>query len=482
MDFCCPSPARLSRADSGSIQPHFFSLLNLFVSLLDVPLLANLFRNHLALVHNELFALLLDGFLLRLGVLPDAVFLLSDRVEPADERVHGPLVVRGHHRGLLPELVFLLLALVLGLRLEGQRSFQGLRHLERVELPLSPDEFLAILAVRFVRHGHAVRRPELADEPCRPPLSDVHDGVVELLGRDLHPALAEHEVRHQDPVLEGRSEAALGALGLLDLASDARDRLDLRVRILRNLQIGVEHVLDERSVLEDLVRLADELKFLHDVEVGRGLEDAARGRDPEVVDLLPTSEGHHTRIRRHHRPEHRHGTMGMFQRVLQEPHPLLAPVLQRERRHRLIPPPAHREQERVVALQQLRVPAVPLYADLHEAHLRLAGQQAAEHQETLAPELRDTGRGHVLQTYTHEGGDGHAVREDLVWVEGHRLRLRLAAARATALAADLALAALGAALGALNTFGAVGGHLRLRLAVLVLLGAAPTTGDELPRL
>ena len=77
-----------------------------------------------------------------------------------------------------------------------------------------------------------------------------------------------------DLVLEGSAEVALGTDRLLDLAANAAHRLELRVRELCDLEVRGEHPLDERRVLEDLVRLSHELQLLHDLTVRRGLSNA----------------------------------------------------------------------------------------------------------------------------------------------------------------------------------------------------------------
>mmetsp|Transcript_53561 Transcript_53561/g.143502 ORF Transcript_53561/g.143502 Transcript_53561/m.143502 type:complete len:328 (+) Transcript_53561:686-1669(+) len=289
--------------------------------------------------------------------------------------------------------------------------------------------------------------------------------MVELLRLHIDPALADDQVRHEDAVLKGRTEVALGALGLLDLSANAADRLDLGVQVLAHLEVGVEHVLDECGVPEDLEGLACELELLHDREVRRRLEDAAGAADAEVANLPPTPEGQDARVGRHHRTVSGHGAMRVLQRVLEVAHPLLPSVLQRERRQRLEAAPTRGEQNGIAALEQFGVPPVPLEPHLHQAHAALAWQQAAQYDRPLPLELGDAGRRHVVEPYAHKGGDRHAV--------GEALEVRSAAIDHRRLGAPDRLARAVSGLVAL-------GLLRLPILVaLVLLRAAPAAGDEL---
>mmetsp|Transcript_19763 Transcript_19763/g.54424 ORF Transcript_19763/g.54424 Transcript_19763/m.54424 type:complete len:303 (+) Transcript_19763:231-1139(+) len=298
------------------------------VPLLYVPLLLGFGGVRVSLVLNELLPLLLQLLLLPARILTDSLLLLSHCVEPRHQAVDGTFPVGRNNGNLAPEVVFPFLGIELRLRLEGERAFKRLWNLQRVESALGPDELLTILAVPLVWHKNSCLGAQLPDQLRWPPLGHVDHGVIELLRLHADPALADHQVREQDAILEGRAEVTLVALGLLDLAADPAHRLDLRASVLAHFEVGSEHVTDERGVPENLVRLANKLQLLHDVEVGGRLEHHGCRADAVVVHLLPAPEGEHTRVRGDCGTVVRHGAVGVLQGVLQEPHALLASVFE----------------------------------------------------------------------------------------------------------------------------------------------------------
>jgi len=100
------------------------------------------------------------------------------------------------------------------------------------------------------------------------PIED--QGVAEARNLNLVPSLTEDYVTLHDLVLKGSPETTFTCSlfdMLLYLAADATDSTDLCACELCDLELAVEHALDEGGVFVDLIRLSDELKLLHDLEL-----------------------------------------------------------------------------------------------------------------------------------------------------------------------------------------------------------------------
>lgn len=86
------------------------------------------------------------------------------------------------------------------------------------------------------------------------------DWIVVLPRLDLIPRSQENDVAHQHLVLERRSITTLRLRQrLLHLPSNTGYRANMRPLKLGHLQRRREHVLDEGSILEDLVRDSSKL-------------------------------------------------------------------------------------------------------------------------------------------------------------------------------------------------------------------------------
>ena len=96
------------------------------------------------------------------------------------------------------------------------------------------------------------------------------DGIVVSLKDDFVPCSAEDEVGHRYFILKSGSKGSLPALPecLLDLSPDSRNGANLRPDVAGNFDGGIEHALDECSVLHDLEGLANQLDLLHYLSEG----------------------------------------------------------------------------------------------------------------------------------------------------------------------------------------------------------------------
>ena len=203
-------------------------------------------------------------------------------------------------------------------------------------------------------------------------------GVIELLNRHGRPGSAEHNIRHEDFVLERGPEGSFGAGTLVfDLPADSGDRLDLHALEPRDLDRRVEHVFDERRVFEDLERMSahhiiiiiispDKLQLLHHAERLALLQHRTRRRDAELGRIgRELLHGEQSGVRRN-RGTVKHGlAVHVFRRVLDHPQPFVA-VLHRVHRHRLEAPPAVGKDQRIVRLQDAPMPAMLLDSHLPE--------------------------------------------------------------------------------------------------------------------
>lgn len=118
----------------------------------------------------------------------------------------------------------------------------------------------------------------------------VEDHGVEKL-RDLYlvPCLTEYNITPQYLILERRSEAPFSRPFLhvfLDLSPDPTDCPYLCPAELSDLELAVEHPLDEGGVLVDLEWLTDQLQLLHHLEVRVQLDHNARHANPEMGHVL----------------------------------------------------------------------------------------------------------------------------------------------------------------------------------------------------
>mmetsp|Transcript_16919 Transcript_16919/g.40557 ORF Transcript_16919/g.40557 Transcript_16919/m.40557 type:complete len:204 (+) Transcript_16919:728-1339(+) len=199
----------------------------------------------------------------------------------------------------------------------------------------------------------------------------------------LDPRPQEDDVRGQQLVLERGSEHTVLALDrLLDLASDPAHRPNRSALELSHFQSAGEHAFDEAGVLEDLFGLADQLQLLDhprcaSVELG---DDACRCDAEARRRRVEQLHRHKACRRRGHRAVDLGEAMHVLRRVLDHAVALLAgdDGLEREQRHRLEPPPAHREDQRVVVLEDLLVPSVLLDSDLDEAERLLHGSEPSD--------------------------------------------------------------------------------------------------------
>lgn len=126
---------------------------------------------------------------------------------------------------------------------------------------------------------------------------------------------------HEDLVLKRSSIRSVG-LGhdLLDLTSDARDRLDARALKLGDLEPRVEHVLDEGRVLEDLVRRSRQLKLLDNFGRPVNVEHDSRCRDSETGRRrVKRVERAKTRVGQRDGSVERRGAVHVLGRVLEQP-------------------------------------------------------------------------------------------------------------------------------------------------------------------
>ena len=118
----------------------------------------------------------------------------------------------------------------------------------------------------------------------------VEDHWVEKL-RDLYlvPSFAEYNITPEYFVFESSSEAPFRRPlfdMLLYLPSDPTDCADLSPAEFSNLELAVEHPLDEGRVLVDLERLTDQLQLLHHFEVRVELYHNTSHANPEMGDVL----------------------------------------------------------------------------------------------------------------------------------------------------------------------------------------------------
>ena len=124
-------------------------------------------------------------------------------------------------------------------------------------------------------------------EHARLPVED--ERVAEAGDLHLVPGLAEHDVALQDLIFEGSPEASLTCPFLhvlLDLTADTTDCADLCACELSDLELAIEHALDEGGVLVDLKGLTDKLELLHDLELGVHLYNSTSHADSEMRDIL----------------------------------------------------------------------------------------------------------------------------------------------------------------------------------------------------
>ena len=121
----------------------------------------------------------------------------------------------------------------------------------------------------------------------------------------------------------------------------------------------------------DFEGLANQLQLLHHFELRVQLDDHARAVDPEMRLVLLGGRDAQERCADSvgGRVEDR-VTVPEFGRVLDHFHGVLAVarfVLHREHRNRLELAPAHGERNRVLILEDVRVPAVLLQLDTHKS-------------------------------------------------------------------------------------------------------------------
>lgn len=96
------------------------------------------------------------------------------------------------------------------------------------------------------------------------------DWVAEARHVNTVPSSQENDIAHENLVFKGSSEGTVSLWVLdhsLDTSTNSRDSLQRGSLEFSNFKSAREHTLDEGCVLHDLVRLSDQLKLLHDVEL-----------------------------------------------------------------------------------------------------------------------------------------------------------------------------------------------------------------------
>lgn len=109
--------------------------------------------------------------------------------------------------------------------------------------------------------------------------------VTETRDVDLVPGLAEHNITLDKLIFKSSSESPIRSTllnRLLDRASYTTRSPNLSTYEFGNFQAGVEHTLDKRSIFHDLIWLTDQLKFLHNLELGVEFDNYSGNTEPEM--------------------------------------------------------------------------------------------------------------------------------------------------------------------------------------------------------
>ncbi|PMB66231.1 hypothetical protein BM221_008433 [Beauveria bassiana] len=254
---------------------------------------------------------------------------------------------------------------------------EGAGHLEGVEAAVLALDG-AVLRVLLLRRREALVAADLAGEAHGLPPDEVGDGVVEAARLDGVPGAEEDNVAKEDLVLEGGAEVALGlGEGALDLPADAGDGLDGGALEFCNFERRGEHVLDEGGVFENLVRRAGELELLDNLGRLVDGEHSAGGGDAEAWRAAGHGvEGDEAAVGRDEGRVDGAEAVHVLGCVLE--HAVArARVRDGVDGQRLEAPPPERQDERVVGLENLAVPPVPLDAHLHKAPAVLCRREPA---------------------------------------------------------------------------------------------------------
>ena len=275
------------------------------------------------------------------------------------------------------------------LRLVGELRSEGLGNTQSVEVA-GFSLNLAVLTVLELRSGEALVTTDFTRETHGLPSDKVCDWVVEAVGLDRVPGAKEDDITEEDLVFKGGSEVAVGlGQGALDLTADAGDGLDGGAFEFCNFQRRVEHVLDEGGVLEDLVGCTGELELLDDLGGFVDGQDRAGGGDAEARvgggEGVEADEaavgGDEGRV---DGAEAVHVFGGILEHAVAR-----ARVGDGVDGERLEAAPAQREDEGVVGLEDLLVPAVALDADLDESPAVFGGVEPSYDNGQLGVELVD---------------------------------------------------------------------------------------------
>ena len=184
---------------------------------------------------------------------------------------------------------------------------------------------------------------------------------------------------HEDLILERSSVRSVRlSESLLDLTSNSRHRLDARSLELGDLESRVEHVLDERRVLEDLVRNSRELELLDDL--GRPIDvenDSRRGDSESWSRRVEGVERAESGVGEGDGSVEGGGTVHVFGSVLEES-VSDGVVVEMVDGEGLESTPTEGEDERIVRLEDLNVPSMSLDSNGEESESFLGWEDPSD--------------------------------------------------------------------------------------------------------
>lgn len=198
--------------------------------------------------------------------------------------------------------------------------------------------------------------------------------VIELWKLNLCPGSQKNNVCLDDLIFKSSSESSSWSFPwrrLFDLTSNSRHCFDLSSFISWNLQLWVEHVLDEGSVLVNLKWRSNQLDFLWNHKVMVSFNNHTIGSNSEIrssiIKIFNPNEYSSHRV---NWSIAQRITVPKFGCVLYHPF-TVSLIFCNEDRYCLESPPTHWEYDRVFALEYMRIPSMLFEFDSHVAKLSL---------------------------------------------------------------------------------------------------------------